>query len=701
MDSSKKGWMSRIGIVVIAAVMVEIISVVQYERIRGIMKEEMEMRGRLAVNARAQTIEHALDIAETTMRENLRDVRSSMAHPDSVFPAMVRLINDNPLVIGGCLVLSPNYYPSKGRLFEPYASKQKDGTITVSQIAGPDHDYTQNAEYIWVMEHKTPSWTDPYTFGPDSLDFATYSYPITDSKGDIIAICGVDIDLSWLGDTLNARQPSPSAFAIMLTQEGEFVTGPSESRIPPSRVEQAVSFVNGKLPESAKIDFGVSKTTLRKDPHWQVVEVYRPEEAFARMRKMRAQQAWLILIGLLIMYFMIARFARNEKKLRQASEEQARMGGELAVASRIQQEMLPKVFPSYVYGTLEPAREVGGDLFDFFVRDGKLFFCIGDVSGKGVPAAMLMSMIRSLFRLLSQKQESPSNILSTLNNELCRGNDTNMFITFFMGCLDLYSGVLRFGNAGHDKPFLVSEDITLLPAQSHLPLGVFPNTAYEDQTLVLAPGTTLFLYTDGLTEAKDVERKPFGRSGVIKVLKAFMEGKDPSLENLVSSMSKAAHRFAGEAPQSDDLTMLAVRFAPENVLHEEIVLQNNVEEVTRLSAFVKGFLGKLEMDRKIAAGLRLAVEETAVNVINYAYPEGETGTLTILADTNHQEVRFTLIDNGTPFDPTTVLEADTTLDAQNRPIGGLGVLLTRRLTDSISYTRQEGQNVLTLTKSIL
>ena len=700
MDSFKKSWMSRVGIVVIAAVIVEAISIMQYERIRGIMKEEMEMRSRLAVNARAQTIEHALDLAETTMRENLRDVRSSMAHPDSLFPAMVRLINDNPLVIGGCLALSPNYYPSKGRLFEPYAIKQKDGTITVSQIAGPEHDYTQNEEYLWVLEQRAPSWTDPYSYGPDSLAFATYSYPILDSKGEIIAVCGIDIDLSWLGDTLNTHQPSPSSFAIMLTQEGELVTGPSESRIPPSRVEEAVFFVNGKLPESAKIDFEISKTKLRKDPYWQVVEVYRPEDAFARMRKMRAQQTWLILIGLLIMYFMIARFARNEKKLRQASEEQARMGGELAVASRIQQEMLPKVFPSYVYGTLEPAREVGGDLFDFFIRDGKLFFCIGDVSGKGVPAAMLMSMIRSLFRLLSQKQESPSNILSTLNNELCRGNDTNMFITFFMGCLDLYSGVLRFGNAGHDKPFLVSEDITLLPTKSNLPLGVFPNTSYEDQTLVLAPGTSLFLYTDGLTEAKNEERKPFERGGVIRVLRTFMADKNASLEKLVSSMSQAAHRFAGNAPQSDDLTMLAVRFAPENVLHEEIVLQNNVEEVTRLSAFVKDFLGKLEMDRKVAAGLRLALEETAVNVINYAYPEGETGSLTILADTNHQEVRFTLIDSGMPFDPTTVLEADTTLDAQNRPIGGLGVLLTRRLTDSISYTRVEGQNVLTLTKSI-
>ncbi len=697
MDSFKKGWMSRVGIVVLAAVMVEIISVMQYERVRRMIGEEMDMRVQVVVSSMVKEIEHMMEITETTMKENLWEIRQNLAHPDSAFLSMVRLVDDNPHVAGGCLAFVPDYYPSR-HFFEPYARKEGD-TIVLQQLAGPEHDYTQHEAFQRVMESRSAIWSDPYVYGPDSLEFITYSCPVWDEKNRLAAVCGLDMDLSWLGDTLNSRQPFRSSFSMLLTKDGEVVAYPPESRIPWEEVERTAEMINGKLPMNPDISY--RRADMNRDPYWQVVQVYRTEEVYARMRKIRLQNMLFIVLAFIILAFMINLYARNEKKLRAASEEQARMGGELAVASRIQQEMLPKVFPSFVNGSLEPAREVGGDLFDFFVRDGKLFFCIGDVSGKGVPAAMLMSMIRSLFRLLTQKIESPSKILDTLNKELCRSNDANMFITFFMGCLDLYSGVLRFGNAGHDKPFLVSEDITLLPTKSNLPLGVFPNTSYEDQTLVLAPGTSLFLYTDGLTEAKNEERKPFGRSGVIKVLKAFMEGKDPSLENLVSSMSKAAHRFAGEAPQSDDLTMLAVRFAPENVLHEEIVLQNNVEEVTRLSAFVKGFLGKLEMDRKIAAGLRLAVEETAVNVINYAYPEGETGTLTILADTNHQEVRFTLIDNGTPFDPTTVLEADTTLDAQNRPIGGLGVLLTRRLTDSISYTRQEGQNVLTLTKSIL
>lgn len=701
MDSKKKSWMSRVGIVVFAALLVEIITIVQYQHVREIMQEEMDIRSRSIVVAMADKIAHTLELTESTMRENLRDVRHSMAHPDSVFSCMVRLIDDNPHVVGGCLAVSPYYYPSKGRLFEPYASKLPNGTIVVSQIGGPDHDYTENEEYKWIMAHRSHCWTDPYVYGPDSLQYATYSYPIKDANDSIVAICGLDIDLTWLGDTLNARQPYPSSFAMLFTENGEMVTGPPAGHTSPADVQHALAVLRGEVPPSARPKIDIRTVKLEKDPYWVVVQVCRPDEVFARMRKLRLQQLFFVLLGMLILYFMISRFASNEKKLRLASEEQARIAGELEVAKRIQQEMLPKTFPPYVYGSLEPAQGVGGDLFDFFTRDGKLFFCIGDVSGKGVPASMLMSMTHSLFRVLANKEERPSRILQALNKELCRGNDTNMFITFFMGCLDLYSGLLRFGNAGHDKPFLLTEEITLLPTQAHLPLGVFSDTHYEDQTLVLAPGTALFLYTDGLTEAMNEQRKLFGREGVTKVLNAFLEDKDSSLETLVSSMSNAAHRFAGKAPQSDDLTMLAFRFDPEDSLHEEITLQNNVEEVTRLGEFVKDYLGKLEMDAKTAAGLRLALEETVVNVINYAYPKGETGVLVILADSNHREIRFTLLDSGDPFDPTTVLEADTTLDAQNRPIGGLGVLLSRRLTDSISYTRLDGKNVLTLTKSIL
>ena len=180
-----------------------------------------------------------------------------------------------------------------------------------------------------------------------------------------------------------------------------------------------------------------------------------------------------------------------------------------------------------------------------------------------------------------------------------------------------------------------------------------------------------------------------------------MANQDQSLKHLVNSLSQAAHHFAGQAPQSDDLTMLAIRFLPENIIRDQITLQNTTAEVNRLSAFVKSYFDKLSIDKKLAAGLRLGLEETVVNVIDYAYPKGEEGTVSILAESNLKEVRFTVSDSGTPFDPTTVLEADTTQDAQNRPIGGLGILLARRLTDSISYVRRDGKNILTLTKSIL
>jgi len=700
MDATKKRRVSRLGIVVVAAVLVEIISIAQYERVKAAMEEEMGVRARVVLGAMGAEVGHMMELTEATMRENLWKVQQDLAHPDSVFTSLLYLVDDNPHVVGGFLTFVPDYYPSKGRLFEPYA-KKSDGVITLSQFSGPDHDYTQNEYFQRALETQRPFWSDPYIDAADSSEtLITYAAPVMDRRGRIAAICGLDMDVSWLGDTLNARQPFPSSFGLLLTDNGALVAGPPAKRATQDDVQAALEMIRqGHVDDSGK-ELAFRSHQMIREPHWQVVQVYRTQEAFARIWKMRRQQVLLVLLGLAILAFMIERFARSEAKLREASAEQARMSGELAVARRIQQEMLPKTFPPFLYATLEPAREVGGDLFDFFTRDGKLFFCIGDVTGKGAPSAMLMSMAHSLFRMVTRKEESPSRILTLLNGELCRGNDSNMFITFFVGCLDVYSGELEYGNAGHDKPIIITDDVSLLSVKPNLPLGVFPDTRYEDQCCTLSPGTTIVLYTDGLTESKNVERKQFGRDRVVETVKAFTASHGWTPATLVSTLSKAAHTFAGEAPQSDDLTMLVVRYTPGDVLRWQVSLTNDVAEVSRLSLFVKDFCGKLDLDQKTTAAVRLALEETVVNVITYAYPPGEQNIVTITAESDRKQVRFTVQDSGTPFDPTSVLEADTTLDAQNRPIGGLGVLLTRKLMDSISYTRRNGQNVLSLTKNI-
>ena len=428
-----------LGIIIIAALLVEMISIVQYNKLSSLFYHDMDVRSRIVLGSMADNISHTLELTETTMRENEWEIRHYLPYPDSMFNAIVRLIDDNRHVVGGCIGFVPDYYRSKGRLFEPYVAKTGDNGYRMEQIAGEDHDYTQTPAFRKVLETGRQLWSDPYMYGADEpMSLTTYSYPISDETGKIVAVCGLDMDLSWLGDTLNARQPYPDSFAFMLNDEGDLVASPPLSRASAELVNQVADVVNGKCPPLDEKKITVRQTRMRRAPYWTLVQVYPTAEVFAPLQKLRREQILWILAGLLIMFFMIERFAHKERQLRAVNMEQARLGGELAVAKRIQMEMLPETFPPYperkdldIYGHLVPALEVGGDLFDFFIRDEKLFFCIGDVSGKGVPSAMLMSVMHSLFRMVSESEDSPSRIMQALNKQLCRDNDANMFVTFF------------------------------------------------------------------------------------------------------------------------------------------------------------------------------------------------------------------------------------------------------------------------------
>ena len=253
--------------------------------------------------------------------------------------------------------------------------------------------------------------------------------------------------------------------------------------------------------------------------------------------------------------------ARQMEELKQVNEAKGRMEGELKVAREIQLSMLPKTYSSAadsrldIYGSLTPAREVGGDLYDFFVRDGKLFFCIGDVSGKGVPSALVMATTLSQFRIVASHMDDVKNIVTYINRITCEGNETYMFVTFFVGMLDLSTGKLRYCDAGHNKPFIVSDCITELPAKTCLPLGVSDDTTYLIHEYDMPDSAMLFLYTDGLTEAMNGQHELFGRQRLIDNLKA-----EVSCDTQIEQMTQAVHEFVGEASQSDDLTMLAIRY---------------------------------------------------------------------------------------------------------------------------------------------
>ena len=400
---------------------------------------------------------------------------------------------------------------------------------------------------------------------------------------------------------------------------------------------------------------------------------------------------------------------RQIEETRAINAEKGRMEGELQTARSIQMSMLPKTFPPYperddidIYGQLMPAKEVGGDLFDFYIRDEKLFFCIGDVSGKGVPASLLMAVTRSLFRTVSAHESQPARIMTTINESIAEDNDSNMFITLFVGVLDLPTGRLRYSNAGHDAPLLIGKMNTgKLPCDPNLPVGVETEWKFTTQETIIDPETIIFLYTDGLTEAENIYYDQFQEERIIETIR-LSEHKP---KQLIESMTEAVHQFTDQAEQNDDQTMLAIQYTKEQDknarLCRSITLSNNIDEVPQLATFVDEICEAIDLDMSTAMSLNLAIEEAVVNVMEYAYPAGTKGNVNIEAKVNDQRLKFVITDWGTPFDPTAKQEVDTTLSAEERPIGGLGIHLVRQIMDSINYERTDGKNVLTLRKKLV
>ena len=399
------------------------------------------------------------------------------------------------------------------------------------------------------------------------------------------------------------------------------------------------------------------------------------------------------------------------EELKIANEQKGRIEGELKIARDIQMAMLPKIFPPFperndidVFGQLTPAKEVGGDLFDFYIRDEKLFFCIGDVSGKGIPASLYMVVTKSLFRTISIHESSPERIVHILNEVMSRDNDSNMCVTFFMGVLDLPTGRLHYCNAGHDAPLLVGHTgAGLLPVDSNLPIGVMGGWKFTKQETLIDPDTTIFMYTDGLNEAENISHQQFEMTRVMETARRLQQDDNFKPMVIVDEMMGAVRAFVGEADQSDDLTMLAIQYTKhqEDITYQRsLTLTNDIKRVPRLNTFIDEVCEANGFDMATIMQINLAIEEAVVNIMNYAYPKGTKGDITIEAKANDTQLSFIISDTGKPFDPTAKAEVDITLSAEDRAIGGLGIHLIRQIMDNINYERIDGHNILTLIKKL-
>lgn len=391
------------------------------------------------------------------------------------------------------------------------------------------------------------------------------------------------------------------------------------------------------------------------------------------------------------------------------AEAEERNEKELQFAHAVQFSALPSALTNHegfsIFGRMDTAKEVGGDFYDYYrLGEHHIGFMIADVSGKGIPAAMFMMSAKTIIKLLAEMGLSVENIFRKANDKLCANNAEEMFVTAWMGILDLRSGQIEYVNAGHNPPVLKHRDgsTELFKSRPGLVLAGMEGFPYKSNTLQLQPGDIFMLYTDGITEDTNPSQELFGEERLLEVVRNAEA--DISMEELCGRVKKAADDFAGEAPQFDDMTMLSIRWEGTTDMEKriaEITLEATVENIERVTDFVNAELEKLDCPHKAQLQLDIAIDELFGNIVRYAYRPGVgPATVRISVSEDPLSVNVTFIDQGKPYDPLKNEDPDTTMGLDERKIGGLGIFIVKNSMDQISYSYENGQNILRIRKQL-
>ena len=441
------------------------------------------------------------------------------------------------------------------------------------------------------------------------------------------------------------------------------------------------------------------------DPN--LIEVFNAEDAVITPEIFREAVLFFllprsaILVGMAFVCMTVAKRTRSllEKQAADSAARQ-RIETELNVATQIQSDMLPRIFPAFperrefdIYASMTPAKEVGGDFYDFFLVDeDHLAMVIADVSGKGVPAALFMVIAKTLLKNAVQMGSSPRQALEKVNNQLCENNEAEMFVTVWLGVYEISTGHLTAANAGHEYPAIrrAGGRFELFKEPHGFVLAGMENARYREYELEIGVGDTLFLYTDGVTEATDGANTLYGTDRMLAALNRNCE-LDP--ERLLHEVKADLDGFVGAAPQFDDITMLSLQRKSASV-RRSLQAAPELESIPKVCQFLEQTLEEQGAPMKAIAQVNIAADEIFSNIARYSGAAAAQVDCEIMA--GRAVIRF--VDDGQPYDPTGQPEPDITLPVEEREIGGLGILMVRRTMDEVSYEYEAGRNVLTIEK---
>lgn len=371
----------------------------------------------------------------------------------------------------------------------------------------------------------------------------------------------------------------------------------------------------------------------------------------------------------------------NLKRITEETKQRQSTETELEVARRIQYGIVPEKTALQkdgidIYAISNPAKTVGGDFYDcFHTNDGKICAVVGDVSGKGIAAALFMAITKTLIRESMGRDLDPATALNTVNERLCSQNPEAMFVTVFLCLFDSKTGVLTYANAGHTKPVIIGDEVFFKDIDSGIALGLFESADIENSDMVLNKGQGIFLYTDGATEAVNIDRQFSGEATILKALKGAKNSQEA-----VENVKKEIANFTLGCDQFDDLTLLSLFFSSK----EKKILKPEFSSFSQ----VKDTIDTLGDDKEKNMMIKLACEEIFTNIISYSGAKN----IVFECEKTDDAILISFEDDGREFDP--IAEKNTIHDFDDLDRGGMGIMMVKQIAKSLEYKYSDKKNKL-------
>ena len=655
-------------------------SYVSYSRALFRLQEKMDLEMQIAQEKLRFELFDALD-ASSQIAEK---VKKCLEDPDELYDKTSELLNRYPNFYSCYVVFPPYYYPEEGKWFGLTSYRTKDSIIS-RPFGNAEHDYFEREWYKGAVRSTEGYWSTPYRDDDFDEPIYTYSKVMRDEEGKLICVIGIDFSLNWIHNLLEHFKPFEEAVFMLYGSNGTLL-----------------AMSNGAPANGFGNSWIITSKTLQPI-NIKMVTAVPKRHIIQSLRLGTLLPFGVFVLGILVVGLLIRRITRDEQVNARLETEKKVLSHELEIAHDIQMGILKDTNEKQkaqgngdieLQTLLVPMREVGGDLFDFHREGDELWFIIGDVSGKGIPAAIFMSAAVNLFRAAGVRATSPKEIMEEMNAILSENNPSLTFVTAFIGCLHIPTGELLFCNAGHCAPLIKHKlsavnqhsavsiqpsKVRCLQMEPNIPLGYDGRYCFVEQGCMLGEGDTLVLYTDGVTEARNERREMLG-------LKRWSDivAKNEDLPNAIK-------HFIGQADPTDDITLMTIcKKSP--VLPMTINVPCREDQWPVLRNAIHSFGLCIGMERKALKKYEVAAEEAVVNILHYS----RATEIEMVLSSQDSAFTIQLMDDGLPFDPTEHTPNNKTID--ERQIGGMGIHLIRQIVDEMHYERKKEKNILRMVK---